>query len=150
MTHETMPEPTQDVDENEAHGDQRNVIRVGPALGHGVTTIVRADVSLAAGVGETVDDQRVLVPFLDMSLFGLEGEEQPVWIGRLPLDNVAFLLEQVSVGLAEAMEPLASMSLGDLKALPHRLQYAADRAASASESLREAAVQLRALAARKV
>jgi hypothetical protein len=128
----------------------RQTVRIGPALSDGVTTVVRSDISLSVGVGEGADDQLLLVPFLNFGLFGANDQDAPVWIGRLPLDNVAFLLEQVAVGLAAALDPLASMTLGELKPSARRLDYAADRTASAGETLREAAAKLRELSARKI
>lgn len=125
-------------------------IRVGPALAHGVTTVTKTDISLVAALGETTDDQRVLVPFLECAVYGSRGGDDPQWAGRLALDNVAFLLEQVAVGLVEALDPLSSMARGDLRPQPDRIDYAADRVASAGESLREAAVKLRSLAGQRL
>jgi hypothetical protein len=122
------------------------VVRIGPALARGVTTVTQVDISVAAGIGELADDQRVLIPFLECAINSSRSEDKPLWVGRLTMDNVAFLIEQVAVGLLEALDPLASMSHGDLKPQPGRINYAADRAASASESLREAAVKLRTIA----
>ncbi len=128
----------------------RLAIRVGPALAHAVTTVTRTDVSLVTAIGEMADDQRVLVPFLECAVYGSRDEDEPLWVGRLAMDNVAFLLEQVAVGLVEALEPLASMSRGDLRPQSVRIDYAADRAASAGESLRDAAVSLRAIAGQRL
>jgi hypothetical protein len=128
----------------------RLAIRVGPALAHGVTTVTKTDISLVAAIGETADDQRVLVPFLECAIYGSRGEDQPQWVGRLAVDNVAFLLEQVAVGLVEALDPLASMARGDLRPQSGRIGYAADRVASAGESLRDAAVKLRAIAGQRL
>lgn len=130
----------------------RLAIRIGPALAHGVTTVTKTDISLVAAVGEAEDDQRVLVPFLECAVYGQvsEGEDGLLWTGRLAMDNVAFLLEQAAVGLAETLDPVASMARGDLRPLPARLDYAADRVASAGESLRDAAVRLRAIASQRL
>jgi hypothetical protein len=126
------------------------VVLVEPAVMQGVTTVSKIGISLAAAVGELEDEQRVLLPFLDCAVYRPGGQEETIWVGRLAMDNVAFLLEQVSIGLADTLAPLNSMAQGDLKPPPGRLSYAADRVASASESLREAAVQLRSIATRKV
>ena len=153
MTAEAKPEPDAEdvVVEVVSRSDHdRQTVRIGPALSEGVTTVVRSDISLSVGVGEGADDQLLLVPFLNFGLFGGDDQEAPIWIGRLPLDNVAFLLEQVAVGLTEALDPLASMMLGELKPSTRRLDYAADRTASAGETLREAAAKLRELSARKI
>lgn len=128
----------------------RMAVRIGPALAHGVTTVTKTDVSLLAAVGEMEDEQRVLVPFLQCAIYGPGEGAEALWAGRLAVDNVAFLLEQMAVGLAEALDPLASMALGDLRPVPARLDYAADRVASAGESLRDAAVRLRAIASQKL
>lgn len=127
-------------------------VRIGPALAHGVTTVTKTDISLVAAIGEIEDEQRVLVPFLECAVYGQlsESEEGLLWTGRLAMDNVAFLLEQVAVGLAETLDPVANMARGDLRPLPARLDYAADRVASAGESLRDAAVRLREIAGRKL
>jgi hypothetical protein len=126
------------------------VIRVEPAVMQGVTTVSKIGISLAAAVGELEDEQRVLLPFLDCAVYRSRANEETIWVGRLAMDNVAFLLEQVSIGLADSLAPLNSMAQGDLKPPPGRLSYTADRVASASESLREAAVQLRSIASRKL
>jgi hypothetical protein len=125
-------------------------VRIGPALAHGVTTVTETDFSLVAAIGELEDEQRVLVPFLECAFYGPPDEDQPLWVGRLALDNVAFLLEQVAVGFLETLDPVASMSHGDVRPLSGRVEYAADRVASAGESLRDAAVKLRALASQKL
>jgi hypothetical protein len=125
-------------------------VRVEPAVMHGVTTVSKIGISLAAAVGELEGEQRVLLPFLDCAVYGSHGDADLLWVGRLAMDNVAFLLEQVSIGLADTLEPLNSMAQGDLKPPPGRLSYAADRVASAGESLREAAAQLRSIASRKL
>lgn len=127
-------------------------VRIGPALAHSIVTVTKTDISLVAAIGELEDEQRVIVPFLECAIYGQVSETkvEPLWTGRLALDNVAFLLEQVSVGLAESLDPVASMARGDLRPVPARLDFAADRVASAGESLRDAAVRLRALAAQKV
>lgn len=129
---------------------ERMAVRVGPALAHGLTTVAKFDASLAAAVGELDDEQSVLVPLLDCALFTMGGDGEPAWTGRLALDNVAFLLDQVSVGLLEALGPLSSMSKGDLRPPSGRMEYAADRVASASENLRDAAARLRVVAATRV
>ena len=126
------------------------VVRVEPVVMHGVTAVSKIGISLAVAVGELEDEQRVLLPFLDCAIYGSRGDAELIWAGRLAMDNVAFLLEQVSIGLADALEPLDSMAQGDLKPPPGRLSYAADRVASAGESLRQAAVQLRSIASRKL
>lgn len=121
-------------------------VRIGPALAQGVTTVAKTDITLIAAVGELEDEQRVLVPFLQCAVFGPGEDPDPLWSGRLTMDNVAFLLEQMAIGLAETLEPVGSMSQGDLRPLPARLDYAADRVASAGESLRDSAVRLREIA----
>jgi hypothetical protein len=128
----------------------RGQVRVGPALAHGITTVTKTDIALTASVGDSSDDQRVLIPFLECALYGSGGSGELVWTGRLAMDNVAFLIEQVSVGLSEALQPLEAMSLGDLKPPSARIEYAADKVASASESLRDAAATLRSMASRRV
>jgi hypothetical protein len=125
-------------------------VRVGPALAHGVTTVTKTDISLVAAVGEVADDQRVLVPFLECAIYGSRNEDQPLWVGRLAMDNVAFLLEQVAIGLVEALDPMVSMARGDIRPLSGRIDYAADRVASASESLRDAAVRLRSISGQRL
>lgn len=128
----------------------RVAVRIGPALAHGVTTVTKTDISLVAAIGELADDQRVLVPFLECAVYGSRSEDQPLWVGRLAIDNVAFLLEQVAIGLVDVLDPVASMARGDLRPQPGRIDYAADRVASAGESLREAAVRLRAIAGQRL
>lgn len=125
-------------------------VRVGPALAHSMTTITKAELSLAVAVGELEDEQSVIVPFLDCALYDSPDGGEPAWVGRLAMDNVAFLLEQVAAGLLEALDPLANMTKGDLKPPLGRMEYAADRVASASESLRDAAARLRAVAALRI
>jgi hypothetical protein len=125
-------------------------VRVGPALAHGITTIIKTDISLAAAIGEMADEQRVLVPFLECAVYGAGENDGALWAGRLAMDNVAFLLEQVAVGLTEALDPLSSMSRGDLRPQSGRMDYAADRVAAAGESLRDAAVRLRAISGQRL
>lgn len=131
---------------------ERLAVRIGPALAHSVTTVLKTDISLVAAIGELEDEQRVLVPFLECAIYGQASEvkDGPLWTGRIALDNMAFLLEQVAVGLAETLEPIASMARGDLRPVSARLDYAADRVASAGESLRESAVKLREIAGQKL
>jgi hypothetical protein len=57
---------------------------------------------------------------------------------------------QVAVDPVEALEPLASVPRGDLGPQSVWIDYAADRAASAGKSLRDAAVSLRAIAGQRL
>ncbi len=121
-------------------------IQVTTAFANTVTMVGWTEFSLSAGVAERGEGGRVLLPVVDCGIYGTEKPEQLLWTGRIPLDNLAYMISQAASGIAEVIVPLAEMLAGSLKMPSGRLHYSAESLATAIGHLQVATAKLQELA----
>lgn len=134
----------------ELDGDVPEIRIFGPPASD-FTVIPSSTLQLLCGVGE-VDDDEVIVPYLQMRLLkpGADGVEGPdfdeAFKATIPLENLTFLLLDMSRDVQRVMGRLHRLSAGPIAPEPHRIGYSVDCLRKAAVALLAAATTLEDLA----
>ena len=88
------------------------------------------------GTGQ-VGDEQVLVPFVECAIQGRFGpqEEAEQYSVLVTFENAAFLVDQFAAELTELGPVIESMTLGPVKPVPERIDYALECLRSAQANL---------------
>lgn len=105
---------------DEAQSDPGSVVLYGSALVDRLTYISTTFSSLIMSVGKAArDDRDVLVPLVEVKFEGPTGQDEAVsktfFSELVPLENVAFVLEDISNDLTTICRHLSAVSAGPVK-----------------------------------
>jgi hypothetical protein len=130
--------------------DGNEVLALHASLRRRLTQIRSSELSLLLTFGETQDGVDVLVPLLDWQLFGIdlalyddddepEGKGPELYSSLVALDNLAFLLHDMSADIHSAVKRVSAQSNGGTDTHRERMRYAAKMFTQASVHLMAAA-----------
>ncbi|QOZ23799.1 hypothetical protein [Bradyrhizobium sp. CCBAU 51753] len=122
------------------------VVVYGQAVVDHMTYVSSSYTSLLMCMGQTVKDaEAVLVPFVEIKFDGPRNEEGEasgaLFSAAMPLENIAFVLEDVSSDLIAVLTHLTAVSSGRAKLEPRRIaatkQYLSDTKQNLEKCLAE-------------
>lgn len=136
----------------ETKGEGDNTVSLYGDLHGGLTQIRASSIRLVLTFGEFSDGRDVLIPLVDWQTYGHQVapgvDPKPDDRGELlssqllSLDNLAFLLQDLSYDTRDAVRLLVSQSKGDVSPVADRTQYAVRMLKLASKNLLSAAEQM--------
>lgn len=110
-----------------------------------VNTVSNASMSVVVGLGRTAEKGDVLLPFIDLKFISYpDGTEASAVFSTLTtLENVAYLLADMSGDFQRACEQVGRLAAGDVGLEPGRANYSIDRVTDAVRLLSTAVEELR-------
>lgn len=140
--------------ENASESSRKDPERIAMAGGfvRGITQISASNIALTVAFGTTESDGDVLVPIVHWQLYGRRGphsgdppEDQfgdELFSSIFPFENLAFLLQDMSFDIREAVRLLVAQSQGGIVPMEDRMRYAAKMLSLAQENLSAATEQI--------
>lgn len=137
-----------------ATSEETEAVGLHASLRRRLTQIRASDISLLVTYGERGDGSDVFVPLADWQFFGahlanidddeLEGKGHELFSALLSLDNVAYLLNDMSFDVKEIVRLVSQQARSGIAPLEDRMHYTAKMLKRASAHLLSAVEQIEA------